>query len=432
MKVRLEDAGPCRKVLHVSVPPDAVAGDYGEIIKTFAKAVNIPGFRYGKAPLNVVEKHCMKDIEKEAEERLAPRFYREALREKDIQPVAVVDVRDMVFKKEDGLVFNVTIDVSPEFKLPKYKRISLKGNQVEVKDKDVEDALNRLLSSFARFEEVKDRTAKKDDLVQIDYEGSCDGKKIKELAGDAGDLGAGKDFWVLLGEPEFLPGFVSGLTGASIGENRNVEVVFPENYHVAALSGKKATYSVFVKAVRAKTIPRIDGDFLKKIEMESESALRERIRDDLVAEAKRNTIEQQKDEIGKFLIENTDFELPQSLVEQETRLMIRSILQRITAQGATEKQIGEQKGEILKAATRSSTERVKLSYILSRIADEEKINTSDGEVSERIKAMALQYRMTPERLTADLEKANGIERLKSDLRGEKTLDFLLENAKIKN
>jgi trigger factor len=186
-----------------------------------------------------------------------------------------------------------------------------------------------------------------------------------------------------------------------------------------------------LKAIRERVLPVIDAEFLKRFGVESEAALREKIRNDLVETAKKEDANHLKDEVAKFLLENTDFDLPQSVVAQETGLMIRSILERITARGATEKQIGEQRDEILQVATRSSTEKVKMSYILSRIADEEKIGVNDDEVKAHIEAMSQRYNMTPERLTADLEKANGMERLKSDIRSEKTLDFLVENAKIK-
>ena len=198
MKVRIEDAGPCRKVMHVEAPADAVAGEYQDVVKTFAKVVKLPGFRAGKAPLNVVEQKCAKEIGEETKERLAPRFYREALKEKEITPVAVVDVRDMVFKKESGLAFNVVIDIPPDFKLPKYKRISLKSNKVEVSDKDVEEAQKHFLMNFAKFEDVSGRPSRKDDLVQVDYDGMCDGRSIKELAPTVPGVAEGRNFWLLL------------------------------------------------------------------------------------------------------------------------------------------------------------------------------------------------------------------------------------------
>jgi trigger factor len=432
VKVRIEDAGPCRKVMHVDAPAELLAPDYQDIVKMFAKMAEVPGFRLGRAPLNVVERNYAKHIEEQAKERLVPSYYRQALREKEIVPVAIVEVRDVVFNKADGLAFNVTVDVAPEFKLPKYKKIPLKRAEVNITDKDVDDAQNRLLASLARYEDVSGRNVKKDDLVKIDYRGTLDGAPLANIVKESQGVCEGNDFWVLAGEPDFLPGFVAGLLGAAIGETKEINVHFPEDFRLAVVAGKNAVYSVVIKGVREKILPKLDADILRKAGVETETALRQRLREEMRTAGERREKDRLTDEIAKVLLENTSFDLPQSIVAQETNLALRSILQRIAMQGATETQIDAQKDEILQAATRSSVERVKLSYILSRIADEEKINVEESEIDAHVESMAKRYGVSPERLRADLEKANGMERLRSDIRADKTLSFLLENAKIKN
>lgn len=431
MEIKLEDAGPCRKIMYVSAPAQAVASEYNAVVKAYAKTAKIPGFRPGRAPANVVERRYGKGIVEEAKDRLVPRFYREALSLKRIEPVAIVKVSDVIFEKEQGLTFKVTIDMPPEFKLPKYRKISLKRKKIEVKDKDVDEAFDRFLERFSRFENVTRLNIMEGDLVMLDYSGECDGRPVAELAPDSSGLGDGKDFWTLAGEPEFLPGFSAGLIGATINEETEIKVHFPLDYHVPALAGKDAVYKVFAKAIREQVRPEINEEFLKKCEVESSEALRDKVQNNLLESAQRSEENALKNEIAQFLLKETEFEPPLSIVEQETSFMIRNIVERITNEGATTDQINERKEDIVNEASRSSKERVKLSYILDRIADGERIEVEESEINNRIESIAGYYNIPSSRFRAELDKKNGAERIKRELRAEKTLNFLLEKAKIK-
>ncbi|MBN2302515.1 MAG: hypothetical protein JXN60_08370, partial [Lentisphaerae bacterium] len=199
MKVTVEDSGPCRRTVRVFAPAEAVANDYDNVLAEFKKAARIPGFRKGNAPLKVVERKFASDIKTETQDRLVPRFYRQALEQKGITPVAVVSVQDVKFDRNTGIEFNVTIDVAPEFKLPKYRKISLKSEEIRIEDKQVDETVKRFLDHYSTFEDVSDRPVKKEDLVSIDYHGECDGRPVSELAPDCSGIGDGKDFWIMLG-----------------------------------------------------------------------------------------------------------------------------------------------------------------------------------------------------------------------------------------
>jgi len=431
MKVSVEDAGPCRKVLFVDAPAEAVADEYEKVVGAYAKQARIPGFRKGKAPANVVESKYRKGIIEDAKERLVPILYREAIEKEGISPVAVVDVKDVKLARENGMSFKVTFDVAPEFKLPKYKKIVLKREKTAVDDKKVDDAFTDLLDRCASFEGVDGEPAAKGDLVNIDYSGVSEGRSVGEFASDCSGLGEGKDFMALVGEPEFLPGMAAHLEGMSVGEEKEVEVDFPADFRVPAVAGKKAVYTVKVNGVRRKVLPEIDEAFLKQFEVGTEGELRTKIRSDLEEAAEEREKDRLRGEIGSFLLGKVNFDLPESVVEHEKNMAVRSIVSRSAMSGATREQIEERRDDILDAATRSSTERVKLSYILGRIADAEDIRVEDSEMDERIRDLAPRYQMTPERLRTDLEKKGSLESFRDDVRAEKTLDFLLGNAKIK-
>jgi len=431
IKVKVEKAGSCRKILHVEAPADALTEEYEAVLQAYKARAKVSGFRPGKAPEGVVESRFGSAIGEDVKDRAVPRLYREALAQESIVPVAVVDVSDVDFDKARGVAFNVTVDVAPEFKLPRYKRIALRRNRVEVSEEQVAEAFERLLLACARYEDAPDRPAQADDMVMIDYRGECEGNPVKDLSPDCSGLGEGKDFWTVIGEPEVLPGFAAGLRGTSIGEEKDIEVRFPADYHVAAAAGKTATYHVTVKGVRQRVKPDINEEFLKRFEVDSEAALRQKVRDDLVAAAEREETGRLKNEIAKFLLGKTKFDLPDSVVEEETKITVQNMIRRSALDGATREQIERQQSNILEAATSSSRDRVRLAYVLSRIAAAENIEVEDQEVNVRVEALARSYRTTPEELRARLKKRNGIENLKNEMRAEKTLDYILEKARVK-
>ena len=431
MDVSVEDAGPCRKVMKVRQSAAEIASEYQAVVAGYAREVKLRGFRKGKAPVDIVERRCAQLIEEDTKERVVPTAYRGALEQEGITPVAIVEVRDVALDKQAGLSFEVVVDVTPEFKLPRYRRIGLKGQKVEVEEKEIDDAISGLRDRMARYEDVEGRPVKDGDLVLIDYRGQIDGQAVSEVASDCSGLGEGTDFWALVGEPEFMPGFREGLVGIAVGEERSIEVTFPPDYHVPAVAGKQAVYQATAKGVREKVLPEFDQAFLKRFEVDTVEALREKAREELQGAADGREKERLKEEISQFLLKKTSVDLPQAIVEQETGLTVRNMMQRFAVQGATREQIDERRDEILSAATRSSEDRVKLSYILNRIADEEAVQVADEDVDLRIAAMAARYGMPAEKFRGELEKRNGVERLRSEVRADKALDFLLENAKIK-
>jgi trigger factor len=428
MKIAVKEAGGCRRVLEVSAPPEAVLQDYHEVLKAYVKAARIDGFRQGRAPVAMVERRFAKQIEEDAKERLLPKVFSQAVEREGLKTAAIVDAFDVTFSKDKGLDFKIRLDVEPEFKLPKYQKISLKRDPVEVTDKEVTEALDRVRLRDAKFEDANGRAAQSGDLVQLDYAGACDGRKVAEIAPADAGLGEGKDFWAIVGEPEFLPGMAAGLVGIQTGESRDVAVNFPADYRVEAVRGMAATYHVTVKAIRVRVLPEINAEFCGRFGSKDEAELRQRLREELRDLAERRQTAQLKDEIAKRLLDEVKCDLPEALVARHTNATARNMAQRFVMQGVTREQIQERSADIIEAAHRSSTDRVKLSYILERIADEEKIAVADEEVETHVKAMAASRGMPEERVRAELNERNGWEALRDGLREDKTMDRLLSQA----
>ncbi len=432
MNVSVEDMGACRKVLHIDVAAEIVAPDYEKVLKAYSNNANIPGFRKGKAPSNIVEKRFKKNIEEDVRQELVPRFYHEALAEKKLKPVAIVDIRNVEFDKLNGLKFEVVLDVAPEFKLPKYKKISIKEEKVEVTDADVDEQVTGILKNMGKFEDVTDRGLEKDDLASIDYSATCDGVPLGELSEKCSSIADGTDSMIMMGEPEYLPGMVDALMGLKIGDKKTVDITFPADYNIKDVAGKTAVYDVEVKGIRAQVLPEIDDELLKNIGCESEDDLRSKIKQQLDDSARQREKTHLQNEIAKFLLEKTSFDLPKSIVDQETNLQAREMINQLSSQGAPRDHIESRREDIMTSAVQNANNRVKIGYIVDRIAEEENITVEQSEVDARIEQLATQYRMTPEQFRTELEKRdNAEEGIKGEVRTGKVFDFLVENAKIK-
>jgi trigger factor len=409
-----------------------VASEYSKVVNDYAKHARIPGFRPGKAPAATAERRFAKEILEETRERLVPRAYHEAIEQEKLKPVAVIDVSDISIEKQLPLTFRVTVDVDPDFTLPEYKGIALPAQPVKVGPEDVEQLIANLQERQAKFDDNPGRTAARGDIVVIDYLGLCEGKPVGELAPERAELSQGKDFWVLLLEGhEFLPGIVKALEGVKVGETRELKVAWPADFAVATLAGREAVYTLKVSMVRERKLPELNDEFAKAVGTESLDDLQAKVRENLVAQAEAGERGRQKDELLKWLLEQTPLaDLPQSVVEEQARHIIRDVVADNVRRGLSKDQIEEHRDDIFNRAAQSSADRVKVEYILTRIADLEKVTVEEADVAQRIGEMAQRYGMPPQKLRADLEKREALDALRRSLRLDKTLDLLHGLASI--
>ena len=431
MKVTVESAAACRKVLKIEVPADQVGEQFKEVIRGLSRVAQVPGFRPGHAPVSMIEKRFAKEIVEEVRDRLVPKAYKFAIDQEKLVPVAVVDVKPG--EPLHGLPFSVEIavDVAPEFTVPDYKgKLSVKPAPVLVTEEQIDEGVRDLQRRGATIEEIKDRGAQKDDFVQIDYDGTCDEKSIAEVAGDkAANLGAGKDFWTMLGEQEFLPGLSAALEGIKPGDTRTVSIVFPQPFRVEALAGKKCSYTLTAKQIRARKLAAIDADFLKTMGVESGEALRARVKESLNAIAEIGEKRRVRGETLKWLLEQADLkDLPEAVVAEETNRTLHEIVRENIQRGVSQDELAGHKDELYDTAVKTSSDRVRLDFILTRIANEEKLVVTDDEVEAEISRMAARYGSTPAKLHEDIVKRDALGRMRDDLRVEKAIEMLVTLA----
>jgi trigger factor len=430
VNVKVSESGQCRKVLEIEIPADEVSRERAGLIGEFQKYAHIPGFRVGKAPKQMIEQKFSKQIEEELQKKLIPQFYREALAKEKLKPVSYPELSDIQFKQNSPLTFKATVDVAPDFELPSYKDIEVKRQKSDIPEEEIDKALTSIREQQADFAEVSDRALKLGDYAILNYHGTVDGKPIGEISPAAKLLGENKSFWLLMAKDAFVPGFCEQLVGAKIGDKKEVNVEFPEKFFNKDVAGKKARYEVEITGIREKKLPELNDEFAKALQFESVAKLREKIRENLEANFKRQAEGNEKNQIVDFLLKKVKVELPDSLVQAQTRRNVFDLVRENQMRGVSEDDLKGKKEEIFKFANESAKDHVKAQFVLTRIAEKEGIKVEPAELEARIAELAENSKSTPEKLREELESGGGAGMLEEQILVSKTLDFLLANAKF--
>ena len=431
MNITVENLAPCKKLLRVEVDAKAVDEIFDAITKDYQKQAALPGFRPGKAPREMVAKKYEADIKDEAKRKLIGENYRKALDEKKISVIGNPDIEEIQFGRGQVLQFAATIETAPEFQLPEYKGLPVRRETKSVTDEDVERALNLLAQQHVKFETVA-RELKMGDVAVVNYTGTCDGKPITETAPTAKGLTEQKNFWVDIAPDTFIAGFAAQLAGAKAGDKRTVNVDFPADFVTKQLAGKKGVYEVEVIEVKEKISPPVDDELAKKFGAENLEKLRAGVRVDLENELKAKQRRSIQKQIIDAILGGANFELPETAVAHETRNVVYNIVQENAKRGVPRELIEKQKEEIYSVAAHGAKERVRLAFLIQRIAEQEKISVTQEEVLQSAQQLAAMYQIPLEKFIKDLQKRNGINELYDQIAHEKVLEFLEINAKIES
>jgi trigger factor len=431
VNITVENLAPCKKLVRVELEAKVVDEMFESITKDFQKQAALPGFRPGKAPRAMVLKKYEADIKEEARRKLIGDSYRSALKEKNIEAIAQPDIEEIQFEHGQPLLFAATVETAPEFELPEYKGLLVRREAKFVTDADVDRALELLARQQVKFETVP-REARTGDVAVVNYTGTVDGKPITDLAPTAMGLTEKKNFWVDIAPDTFIAGFATQLTGAKAGDQRTVNVDFPADFVTKELAGRKGVYAVEVVEVKEKVLPAIDEAFAKSFGAEDLAKLRAGVRLDLENELKYSQEKSVRGQLVGGLLNRVNFELPEIVVAQETRNVVYSIVQENTKRGVGRDLIEQQKEEIYTAAARSAKDRVKLSFLVQRIAAKENIQVSQEEIVRRVQSLATAYQIPVEKFIKDLQKRNGVNELYEQIAHEKVIQFLEQNARFED
>jgi len=265
MNIAIEELSACRRRLSIEIPASEVEEESNRALGEFQKFASIKGFRPGKAPKKMVANRYKQDIESEMKRKLVPKAFKEAVKQKDLRIVNTPNVEDLKYEPGISLSFSTTVDLAPEFSLPKYKGIRIENKNEPVTDEEVDKVVQNFLDQRADYEDVNDRSLQEGDFAVITYEGMLENKPLTDWLPDATQLAGQKKFWLWIKEDVFLPGFGKQLVGMKPGEDRKIEVPFPEDVPQEPLRGKTVTYSVHLEAVKVKILPELTDELAREV-----------------------------------------------------------------------------------------------------------------------------------------------------------------------
>lgn len=431
MNIKIEDINDTRKKLLVSVGADEVEKEHDELVKEFAKAVRLPGFRPGRAPLPLVAKRFSKEISDELTKKVFSTSYRKALEETKVKPFSVIEVSDQSIARGQENEFSFVLDVRPDFNLPEYKGLPVAKASEEATGEDIDRVLEEIRGQRADFKKVE-REARKGDYVKLSYEGKMDGKPIAEIVPEKPIFGTQSATWEEVGaEQSAVPGLAGALEGLKVGEKKEVPVQFPEDLDDEVLRGKSATYEVEIFEVREKELPELNDEFLKSLGASSLEELRERVKEDVERQKKQESRQNQRQQITEALANSLEIPVPESAVERETDSILRQFLESNLQRGVAQEEFESRKEELYEGARKGAFHRVKVQLILSKIAEAENISVDDRDISRYVYFEAMRRREKPEKLVRELRKdPDEVDSIRQGLLFDKVLDFLVEKATI--
>ena len=396
MKTESKKLDKCQVELNVTLDAEEVKAIVKEVEKAFMREAQLPGFRPGKVPIELIRKNFAEGLKQEIERAMFQKNIAEAVKAEKLDEVGIADVRDMKHGEAGG-GFTAVVEVKPTFKLPAYKGVKLGKSDAKVEDKAVEEQLQRLRTAYAKYEDAKEgETVAAGDFIQIDYTGTVDGKPIAEIAPEAKVVASGTGFWTQVEEGRFLPEILEAVKGMKAGETKEgVKAKFDKEAAPEGLKGAKAVYTVTLKAFRRRVLPT-DAEFVEKAKAESLEKLTETVRGQMEREAARQEAERRENEAVEALLKKADFDVPGSQVRRAMDGYLKQLAERAQYAGLTQEYFDRNREKILKDAEEAATRQVRLWYIIEAIAREEKIEAGEGA-------------------DADL--------------GRKVLDFILANAK---
>ena len=427
MQVKVENAG--KNIVQLEIEVDAEKFEQG-LQKSFAKNArkfNIPGFRRGKAPRYMVEKFYGDQVlYEDAINEVCPEAYDQAVEENDIHPVDRPEIDIKQIGKGQALIFTAKVTVRPEVELGEYKGVEVKKASAMVTDEDVEKEISKELDKNSRLITIEDRPAASGDTVTIDFEGFVDGVAFEG--------GKGNDYNLVLGSGTFIPGFEDQLTGVSKGEEKDVNVTFPEDYNSKDLAGKPALFKVTVKEIKVKELPKLDDEFVKDIsEFNTIDEYKTDIRKNLLDKAEHAAHHENEDNVVEKVVENANVDIPDVMIEKHIDNLVYDFGMRLRYQGLDLEKYLEIMGMDMNAFREQFKSRaqqeVKTQLVIDKISKTEAIVPSDEDTSNEIRKMAENYKQSEEEFRQHLQP-DDIEYIRSTLVARKTVDFLLENAKL--
>ena len=400
-----------KRTLEIEVPKETVDEEFETTYRKYKSEAKVPGFRKGKAPLEMVKRRFKDAIRKDVLEALVPRTYEDALSETDLSPISMPEVKEIDFAEGKPLKFKAEIEVKPEVEVKDYTGLEVTKRVQEVTDNDVEQSLKYLREDLAQLQPVE-REAKYYDHLIVDL--------TKEQQGNKEDV---KNHELVLDPHNMIKEFQDALLKAKAGEEREFEVDYPADFHNKKLAGNKVGYKIIIKEIKEKILPEANDDFAKSVgKFETLDQLKEKIREGLLQKALRNAEMELKNELVNQVIRRNPFEVPDTLFDYYMEALTKDLKEKYKK--VDEKKVREDYRDV-------AIGHIKWDFLFHQIAEKEKIEVTKEDMDAWVEHFARDYKMKPEDARKLVEQPSQIKKIREELLEKKVLDFLRKSAKIK-
>jgi trigger factor len=417
-----ETSANTKREIQVEVPAAEVARETDTLIQKYQKLARIPGFRRGHVPASVIKQRFSEDIKSEVVDALVPRFFRKEADKQGLIPVSQPRVTDLHIHDGEPLRFKATFEVMPEIKVEGYKELRADKPAVSVTDEEVEESLKGIQEQRATFTPIEGRVLADGDFAQVSLDGKPKDGEGKPVHMD--------DILVEIAGKTTMPEFTENLRGASAGDERTFDVLYPQDFSDQRLAGKTLTYTVKVQGIKQKSLPELNDAFAKELgEFANLEEVRKKLREGMEAERKQVAERESKEKLVTELIKRNDLEMPEALVERQIDLRLERGLRALAAQGMKSEDMKKMDINRLRAGQRDqAVQELKAAMLLEKIADQEKIEVGDEEINREVEALAEQSKQPVESIRARLTQEGVLDRIRNRIRNEKTLDYLYHQS----
>jgi trigger factor len=424
VKIKVYPTSGCTRELRVEVEPEVVQVEVDGLYSKFSKEAALPGFRKGKAPLDLIKHKFKGHVKEEILRETLPKYFREAVANEKIEPIAQPRITEYTFEEGTPLRFVAIVEVKPDITLQNYKGLKLKKEKSDVVDADVDKALEDLREHAASFAPVEDRPVANDDMVLLDFEGKVDGKTFEG--------GKATRYPVVVGHGAILKDFEDALVGMTTNQTKEFPVAFPTDYPQALLAGKTAQFTATVRDIKKKVLPALDDAFAKDaFQCETLAELRSKILEDLKMRREAEVRGKVVDQLAEQLIGLHPFDAPPTLIEMEHQRLARQAVDRMKSQGADVAQWPEERQKEFVAQFLKPAERnVRMSMIIEKIGEVENIRCEAPDFDRHLEKLSKALNQPVETVKKYVDQRNQRAEVEDHVMYEKTLDLLIEKASV--
>ena len=413
----------CRRELDLEIPAEEVTKAIEKVAKEFAKVARVPGFRPGKAPITLIRRKFADDIKGEVLQSLVPERVEKAVAEQKLTPVSQPQVDKLDFTEGQPLKFRAVFEVLPEFELSNYRDLEFEMPAMDLTDEDVTKTLEDMRERAAAFAPVEGRAVENGDFVQLKLMGTPEG---------GGDPLQADNVLCHIGAEETMEPFNENLRGANIGDHKNFDVPYPADYPDPKLAAKTYHYAVEVLGIKTKKLPELNDEFAKDVsDATTLDELKTKVREGLEHQRDHKHKDLLREKVLAEIVKLHDFPVPEALVEHQMDVRLERVVRSLAQQGVDPRQVNLDWVTLRKRQQERATDDVKAELIIDRIATKENIDVTDEEVHHELEHMASHSGESAAVLEARLTKQGALDRMKSKLRSDKTLDWLAQNSRIR-